>query len=138
MLNCEHTSMQTFTDTHTGHVYIVQTPTHRQPTHTYIQHTIRCRQFINFLGVTFADFAFYINFASADVVFKYLLVKYKYIFANMQSVSGAAVQPFSVTVMVFRVPVMFLLCTQLSSVLFLLIRWHSNICRQVYYTTADL
>ena len=108
-------------------------------THTHIQHTIRCMQFINFMGVILQILHF--TFASADTAFKYLLVKYNvricqhaqclwcYCLAILRHCHGVQSSCY--------VPAQ-LLCTQLSSALFLLIHWHSNICRQLYYATADL
>ena len=121
---------------HTHHVYIVQT-THTQVayTHTCIQHTICCMQFINFMGVIFEEFCIYICNCWHSVQVLILLVKYVFanlqvlvvlLFSHSQALSWCSEFLHSCYALNWAVPTSFL------------IHWHSDICRQMYCTTADL
>ena len=69
--------------THTPCIHCTNNPhTGSIHTHTCIQHTICCMQFINFMGVIFEEFCIYICNCWHSVQVLILLVKY--IFANLQ------------------------------------------------------
>ena len=122
--------------THTPCIHCTNNPhTGSIHTHTCIQHTICCMQFINFMGVIFEEFCIYICNCWHSVQVLILLVKYVFanlqvlvvlLFSHSQALSWCSEFLHSCYALNWAVPTSFL------------IHWHSDICRQMYCTIADL